>query len=285
MKLDLEQLERRDCPSCTAIQSATSGAMTIRGDNAANNIAVVDHGNGSVDVTCDTTVAAFTGVTRVVISARGGADTVNYSTDADAGVALHVVIDLGAGNDTALVDLSDGGANAVLADVSVRVTASGGDDDVDVEIGPTTDATVEAFLDLGIGNDVAGLFIDGDLKNSDLVLTVIGGRGNDRIDMVSQDSSQDPLPIVVDSTSNIDAILEGDSGNDDIYLDVTFADDSDGSAILDVSGGTGSDTLALLTFNEAGDALPDNVAIDALLDGGFGIDTCDVVGTTPAVHC
>jgi len=217
------------------------------------------------------------------VSARGGNDTVTYSTDADLGEELILKIDLGTGNDLGVVNLSDG--NAINAGVHADIIAGSGNDDVDVSIGAITETDVVMDIDLSSGDDVLGVFVDGDLVGAVLQVDVYGGAGHDRVDVVSQDATGDPLPIGIDVDSLIDMILEGGFGNDDIYFDVTATDDSDGEAIIDVSGGRGNDILALLMFNEAGDGLPESLVIDLLLDGGTGFNDCDVVGDTPVSFC
>lgn len=278
---ELEQLESRTLLACTITQSF-SGAVTIRGDNLANDVTVVDHGDGSVDFDCDAASLSATDVIRVRIQTRGGDDTVNYSADADLEGGANLRVDLGLGNDTAVVDLSDDGAVTSLDDITLDVLGGAGDDDIDVALGGLDAADVDAVISAGAGNDVVGIFLDGNLVGSYLLLDVLGGAGADLIDMVTQDDAGDPRAIGIDDGSVLDSILDGGSGNDDVYMDLVFADDSLGEAVLDVRGGSGNDDLTLLTFNEAGDAATD-VLVDAELNGGRGYDTADVTDNVVVV--
>ena len=83
----LEQLGDRITPSCTVVDNG--GLLTITGDNHANDIQITDDGT-TVTVTCDGgTSQDFTDVTKIVVNAGNGSDTVGYDLTSDGSVAVN----------------------------------------------------------------------------------------------------------------------------------------------------------------------------------------------------
>src|SRR5262245_28102918 len=70
----VELLEHRWCPSCTV--TVHGDVMRIVGDGGVNAVTVTDDGAGNVTAACDTASATGSGIRKIIIDTKGGADTV-----------------------------------------------------------------------------------------------------------------------------------------------------------------------------------------------------------------
>src|SRR5262245_31825042 len=116
-QLTLQAFEPRDCPACTVAQAGTT--LYVLGDNTANTVVISDSGpargpNGStpaeLTVTADGQITDIpnSNITRVVVQTLGGDDSVTYQPGALGGTQAvqSLVLDLGGGNDTALLTVA-----------------------------------------------------------------------------------------------------------------------------------------------------------------------------------
>src|SRR5262245_62163810 len=95
----VELLEHRWCPSCTV--TVHGDVMRIVGDGGVNAVTVTDDGAGNVTAACDTASATGSGIRKIIIDTKGGADTVTVDVTGELTTRLDLRLELGSGNDTA----------------------------------------------------------------------------------------------------------------------------------------------------------------------------------------
>jgi hypothetical protein len=237
----LEDLERRDTPTCTVTYNPVTETLLIKGDNTANHIRIVDNGLhpsspiANVGVVCDGVSQQFNHVAVIRVQAMGGDDQVSYDQTGEFMGGRIVDVDLGPGNDRFVASLS-----SVLAFVNVELDVHG--DSPSPVAGPGKDTIIVT----------AGGRMDGTLN-----LNIDGGGGDDRI-FVSDFGSVGGQLLV-----NVDA----GAGNDQVLANFQFAAPTTGLVSAHVLGGAGQDNM---TLNIGGNLPP---IVDGLLEGGPGIDT------------
>ncbi|WP_435020574.1 hypothetical protein TA3x_001905 [Tundrisphaera sp. TA3] len=241
----LEGLEDRLCLT-SSVELFGDGTLFISGDNGRDAFEIADGGQGTVGVIGNFDVfgdgaygdsfgtydALFDGVSRIVVETYGGNDFVEYYLTDPLLVPRAVSLDLGGGNDRAVVTLG---------------TVQGVDLFVDV--------------DLGRGNDRFDGSLSGDLLDASIQFDVDGSAGNDDIGVVADD-------LYLDDFSLLDMVLFGGAGNDLVTADLEFAPSSTGRVVVSVLGAGGNDSLGLNVYGVENVA----DGSSAYLDGGPGRD-------------
>ena len=284
-QLAVEGLESRILLAGNVQASRQGNNLVIRGDGAANEVAIFSTGTNSYLVAgVDTTVNGdpdreFTGISgNIDVDLRGGDDTLVIADDA-----------------TGLIDL----AGLPATDNPIDVDA----------LGPTTPTSIGGgiIVRMNSGSDVVGLSVNADFLTASL------GSGNDRLGVLNSDISGNAIirgedgadeVAVVDSEVSGLLLVEGGRGTDGVLVQafdggrVTLngGRDSDDMGIFDFSlrgaliliGDHGNDDLEA-EFGEAsfvhfiggegndeldGDAL--DVSGDVILTGGNGVDQLEV---------
>lgn len=243
--LRVEALEQRLCLASSA-SLLNDGTLLILGDNRANQFQIVDGGAGTVGVIGRFDAfgdgayedefgefdALFDEVARIVIDTKGGSDTVEYRLSDVLVTSREVVMDLGSGNDSVIVDVDAvDGADLILS------------------------------ADLGRGNDRFDAAFFGDLIDAYVQMDVDGGAGHDDLLVATN-------PVYLDDVSTLDMVLDGGSGNDGIAVNVELDDTSTGTLYLSALGNRGNDDLEMNVFGV--DFLTE--VSELVLDGGPGRD-------------
>jgi hypothetical protein len=271
----LEALEHRDCPSCTVLVSGNT--LRIIGDGGANAVNVTHNGAGTVTATCDGTAVTRSGIRRIFIDTRGGADTVNFSATGALTRRLDLNLRLGGGNDFADVNFA-----AIDDRLKLHADLGGGNDTLDVNLDQELRARSEADLHVngGGGNDTWILSVNEVRTGAELKAHFEGDSGNDTLDVRLGDP--------IDAGAEVKIQATGDGGDDSLKVDATTfgtgANIAAGAELrVQLEGGDGSDSL---TLSYEGDV---DGEFKADLDGGSGADTAvaDVTvsaGSTGDVH-
>src|SRR5262245_31949882 len=96
----LENLEGRLCLSVTvaSVEKPNGTELRITGDAAANNIKIIDQGNGHVDVTNGNgkLLGSADDVRAIRLEAKGGADSISYALVNPLTHVQSLFLDLGA---------------------------------------------------------------------------------------------------------------------------------------------------------------------------------------------
>ncbi|WP_439627451.1 hypothetical protein [Gemmata sp.] len=259
--LRLESLSDRVVPACTWTE--VNGVVTITGDSGANVVRIADEGS-TLTITCDGEAVPLSGdpVTDVVVALGSGNDDVSLTFNGAFAGARVYDVSLANGHDTFSALMQDGTdpdtgdpVASSLADgagLGITVRGMNGHDSLNFDAAGTdvgAGATLSVVLAGGNGKDNLD-FAYGGVVLGDLALSAGGGNGNDKV-----------------------------SGR------ATFDATSTGTADLDVRGGNGKDTLALLVTDNSGDdgdpATEDPSALAGLTttaDGGHGPDWVDATG-------
>jgi len=267
--LRLEPLNDRVVPSVTVVQDG--GTMTIKGDAHANDIEIRDGGTpAGLTVLVDGVDQGLSGleVTKVVVRAGSGADTVSYTLTGDyAATARTVEVWLGNGNDTFTADLG----YAIGADSSLTLQVHGGNGKDDLSA--TGTGSVAGTLDVQLfgqnGMDVVSYDYTGDVvAGGTLKVQVDGGNGKDDLSF--------HYAGLVDGSLELAAA--GGNGMDTFDGDLSVTGGA-GSVTAEVLGGNGKDDL---TLSLTGDVLA-GLTLDASIDGGHGKDTVTTTGDVVVV--
>jgi hypothetical protein len=252
--LRLESLNDRTVPSVTVVQDGTT--LTVKGDAHANDIEIHDNGTpAGLTVTVDGVDQGLSGleVTKVVVKAGGGADTVSYALEGDyAATARTVEVWLGNGNDTFTADLG----HAIGADSSLTLQVHGGNGKDDLSVagaGGSVAGTLDVQLDGQNGMDVVSFDYTGDVTGT-ARWTAEGGNGKDDISL--------HYAGVLDGTLELN--VKGGNGMDHVAADVA-ATGGAGTVTGEVLGGNGKDDLSL--------SVASGLTLDVTIDGGHGKDT------------
>src|SRR5262249_50946511 len=109
--LDIEGATGRLVPPSVKTSVLGGHILQIVGDDTANRIGIVDT-SSTVFVADDQGTMAFTGIDQIMVNTNGGDDAVSYRfvnpADPSRARPANLFVDLGAGNDTAIVDASAG---------------------------------------------------------------------------------------------------------------------------------------------------------------------------------
>jgi hypothetical protein len=246
----LEALEQRSLLSCTV--TFNQGVLLIKGDAQANHVKVFDNGLNSgsplanVSVACDGQSQQFAHVQVIKVRTLGGNDTVRYELSQPLVGFRAVEVDLGGGDD------------AFTANLRSHLTAFS---HLDLEVrGDSGRASGTDTLVLNAVN----VTIDGELDAN-----LDGGAGNDRI-FVSQQGLVG---------GQVELVANGGPGNDKVIAGLSLAPLSNGIISAHVLGSNGNDRLQL---NVTG-GFPS--VLDALIDGGAGVDVCAHTGNLDVFGC
>lgn len=176
-------LEQRLAPATQILEGG--GLLTIRGDNRAEAVVIVDSGTATASnivVLGKGTSFRSAGVIREIrVDTRGGKDIVVYRLHGDlaAGEVRNLVVNLGSGNDTFV---GAGGGVGVNGRLSLVVAGQANND----RISYSASGAVSAGAALAVvargdaGDDIITLNYIGQI-NGALDLTALGGGGRNRI--------------------------------------------------------------------------------------------------------
>jgi hypothetical protein len=219
------------------------------------------------------------------IFAGAGNDRVNFNLVGPPDIRpwdMRFRADLGAGDDhlNILWGMRPGEAQPPdnrPGSVAFDILAGAGNDRVNFNWVDPPDFRIGNFLfraDLGAGDDTFMMNL-GELKlNSDFVMSVLGGAGDDIIEAFAVG----PCNLPADRAA---FLFDGGAGDDRIAVQVELDEDSQGALDVRVLGGAGNDDLTL-----AIDGLLDDPSIlTALVDGGRGHDVARVTRNVRVVNC
>ena len=299
-RLGCEGLEGRECPAVQVLNVA--GTLTVIGDQAANNIAVVDNGT-DVSVTVDGNAVAnspFSGVTSVVIRGAAGNDTISYTTSAASAIGS-VTLQGGQGNDniTLSAGISRPRAN-IGRNHAVHILAGQGADTIDASFGSVASGDTVSLLvsgGTGVDNETIGAVAQ---MAGTLTIQANGDNGNDTISVsgnfshgstgsanLSASGGQGADNVSFTVAGEIDGSLtlqqNGNQGSDSITLSATIAPDSTGTVTIGANGNLGVDSI------EQDVTAASNGVLNVQALGGMGIDTISATtdlktGSTGTVH-
>ncbi|HJT33232.1 MAG TPA: hypothetical protein VJ783_14405 [Pirellulales bacterium] len=233
----------------------------------------------------------------VNMNGGSGDDLLRFDyVDAIVDGTLDVALDGGDGSDVITNNLLDPMVNAG-GRVTLRADGGSGDDVLRGDIQPCVmpAGIMDVVLDGGTGDDTVLGFLDGDNEIAGaLSMRLIGGAGNDTLGgkiepciepagvmnlLVDGGAGDDTMVGVlmpeVQRGGVFSTVFDGGAGNDRVA--VTVAASGDGADEVTVEGGRGDDDLALFVN---GDAM-----VDALIDGGPGIDVGRHTANVRVVNC
>lgn len=252
--LRLETLEDRQLLAC-AVWQAPLGTLNIACGAAAEVVTVKDDGAGGITGSATGAGAFdFAGIGTIHVNTGGGSDTVTYRLNANllAGQQRTVHVNLGAGQDRFTADFF----NAAFGIGSDLLAGS----------------RLSISVDGGAGGDTMAVNADRDVDvaaNARLDLMLNGGADGDR--------------IAVRYRGELDGVLkveaEGGSGNDRADVRLSADPGSSGSLFARNRGGDAADNLRLDVF------APPGLAVDAVLDGGAGVDVWATAGPVVVMNC
>ena len=269
----VEGLESRLLLTVSAMIPIGTRDLVITGDAQANTVQILQNDNNNeITVIGDGQTRSFQSnqIDNIKVNLGARNDTVDYRLvgNSDLDYAKNVSIDLGNGQNTTTIDLSNNDNAYINAPVTINITSEGANgqanftstktqyfsapnDTVNINIGDM-DADVTINANLGIGNDNVTVNLDG-YVNPGVKLTV------------DLDSNSAPTRIVLGSrilpTQNLD-------GNDTFTVNLSDNDDAvDGDISVTMNGGLGND---ILSVNQEG---PLNGTMNVTMDGGDGRDT------------
>lgn len=270
----VEALEDRNLMA-VAVQLVDRGStLRITGDTAAEWIHI--HQNDSLNslsvqwgVVSSTVAAASppaleytsSSIKRIVVDTRGGNDNLTYTVDGSSfSYSKNISIDMGAGNDTVMVDMGgqlfvpvgfDGGDSEggllpeppyswpsptpleIQSPLNLTVQGGVGNDTVDAIFGHIRAGMTFRSLG-GVGNDSLSASLAGAISGRTVVVDQDGGLGNDQLAVYMNGAS-------VESDARLSVIQRGGWGNDKISLDAYGL--IQGALLVNQLGGNGTDKL------------------------------------------
>lgn len=250
-RLGLESLEDRLALSCTV--GVVGHELIIKGDNKPDTIRIADQGNGHVyGYATGFGAFSFAGITKITVNTEGGSDTVSYNLmgDLQAGQQQYVVIGLGSDSDPAPDTF-----NAYLYGHDIKTKAR-------LDILANGGGGADTLTMNALGTDVAAL---GAMK-----IQYGGASGNDTIKQLY--SGLNNGAVVMRSAGGLD--------QDHIWQTMIETPASTGALAGWVHGDEGNDTLTLQMITPAA-----NPPIQALLDGGAGLDMWAATMNVTVINC
>jgi hypothetical protein len=273
----LETLEDRSVPAC--LISENVGTLLILGDSTANRIDISDAGGGgagNVTVACDGQVIKNANIiTGIRVRGRAGNDVITYTQtrSLSSGQNRRVVIDMGTEHDQVTVALNGGlSANSRL---NLAVRGGTGQCQINVTGGGTIASNAALLMNLSAGGDanrIRGSEAANIASGGSLTINAIAG-GNSNVLTVAQRGQA--LGVV-----NAKASAGGRFGRINMLL--TPATGSTGLITAKVTGGTGNDAIRFIARKIT---VFDTVGIDAVLNGGAGVNFCTRTANVSAVNC
>lgn len=295
----LEALEDRCCPSTVTI---TGDTLVIQGDNQADAIVLNDDGVGGITGDVNGEAVDATGIKNVVIQARGGDDSIQYTLTAERTESLHLNLHLSKGTNDLTLDFA---AGVSAPEVGVHIQGGKDDDTITATFGAMTDTDLKFFGNLHQGDDTFDATLTGTvsgtakarfkmhgLQGDDtlsldatgvtvdagavLAATFFGGTGNDTLTATYQGGVNGTLRVR----------LDGGTGEDTATAELTADAAATGSVDALVKGGTSDDLLTLnLTDNSGGGGASTLSDVVGQIDGGNGFDTAVATDNVEVVRC
>jgi uncharacterized delta-60 repeat protein len=236
-------------------------------------------GDDVITTRLDETDPRSTGTAIIAVDAGAGDDVASFSLGAIYGFA-DGHCDLGPGNDSFQGRIGNNttafGDGTVMPQVSIDVKGGLGNDLIGLLFG-NADGSPAQFMTRfdvnlagGSGDDNISLAANNCAFFMGVTTNISGGNGNDQITVVGVGNTNDAAFAM---------ILDGGAGNDLVSANLRFDPLSQGVVQADVLGGAGND---MLTFNLYGVA--DTQIIEALIDGGAGIDTAIHTDNVLTIH-
>jgi hypothetical protein len=265
----IESLEQRICPSVTVAH------LDLDSDGSADDLKIVG-GNESSKINI-TDVGMAQGKILLDLDINGDGD---FADAGDLQGSLLEVLD-----DTCVIKLQLGGGNdQVVYALSQHLSASqrqlavdlgnGNDEFIFQGIGKTVgnESALRISLQAGAGNDLLHLQLPHVIE-SEVVIDGIMGAGNDKVGM---DTTFSP-GIVIDYYAVLDINIDLGKGTNSLFADLGchVGIFSQGAARLDILGGSGIDTISMLTgFAVGNGSLSSALSINADLGGGNDSFSC-----------
>jgi hypothetical protein len=282
--LALEALEDRTCPSSVVLSGHT---LSVTGTSGSDVITVRDGGHGNVNVSVRDSAGhvvsrSVTGVNSIQINALGGNDKLDYALTSTLTGSETISVNLGSGNNTALMNFSPGVSAPSL---KVNVVGGANDDTLQATFGAITNTNVNFQSNLGNGNDHVFANFNGALNGvAHVLFHAACGTGYDGVAVSVKANIAASAFLDVEAlggahmdTMHLDyqGILKGtlllheQGGPQYSWLEssVTLNAGSTGSLTDRVIGGTGGGDLLTLKVHDLSHHLR---SINALADGGGG---------------
>lgn len=282
LKCTVEALEDRQLLTVTTTL-LSGGVLQITGDSSAEQVNITQNDStNELMVSWNQLAGSLQGdpmpplvyqssaMQRIVVKMGGGDDRVNYLLSNNQMIyAKTLSIDLGAGNDTALLDF---GGDLIVANDPGDPRDINGDGQLDYpldwQMPVAADLSVNLTIDVqgGEGNDT----IDGIFGNveKNLIYRAAGGNGDDHLTVQNAGFSAAGSVVLYD--------LNGGAGQDQLWVDLGNRGIAAGSRMaVWERGGAGNDTMnisanipnyGLLSLNQLGGAGNDVTKIEALMD-------------------
>jgi hypothetical protein len=155
VRLRLEALENRCCPSCD-VSVIDGHILRILGDETANRIEIRQTSDGMTNLSCDGATAAFRGINEFDIATGASNDfvTANFQNPPDGDFNFRA--DLGAGNDVMNIDWQDPthyDEAQPPRDMHFNVFTGAGNDVFDARFINPRDPNLSFIADLGAGDN------------------------------------------------------------------------------------------------------------------------------------
>lgn len=304
-----DSLEDRWCPAVAFSLDSTGTILTLTGDAKPNTVVIKQN-----DVINDLEVFgdgvtkhyASSKIQKIIVNLKDGNDSLTYQLGGGSNFVngKTVLADLGLGNDSATYNFADnglGGLATVLGKLNVQTQMRDGMDSVAIKLAQVTSTSAVFTSDLGAGDDKFQAMQLGDLTGKALVhIGVEGGKGKDFMDW---NAMQD---VDVSQGSILDVKLNG--GADDDITTAHYEGRLDGHLRFRADGGAGKDTDRIgMTIDEGSFGYYDAIAkggddndvihfdlanhapatlhlVQALVDGGLGMDIAGVTGPVAVIN-
>jgi hypothetical protein len=291
----LEVLEDRTCPSSVVLNGHQ---LLITGNTSSEVITVRDGGHGDVKVSVldsagHVLTRSLNGVASIQIKDLAGNDKVDYALTGALTVSESINIDLGTGNNTAVMNFTKGVSAPAL---NVSIVGGRNDDTLQAVFGTIHNTNVNFQTNLGDGNDHVFANFNGDLTGTAHVLfRAANGSGFDGVAVNVKANIDAHAFLDVESlggarseTMHLDyqgrlngtLILHEQGGPQYSWLEsnVTLMAGSTGNLTDKVIGGRGDNNLLILRVHDQSHHMH---SINTLVDGGGGAGDMAVV--TPGV--
>ncbi|MEX2173335.1 MAG: hypothetical protein WD872_03175 [Pirellulaceae bacterium] len=213
-----------------------SVSYTLTGELINSRSLDINLGDGNDDAVFDFMAGVASPELRVNVLGQAGKDAVAADFGAVTGTNVSLSANLGKGNDSLDLVLSEG----LFDDAALRVNARGGDGNDFLNVSADAQVHIDslALLDLNLLGDAGADRITVDYLGAldgDLLLRAAGGKGNDAVAV--------HLDLDPGSAGLVSARVLGDAGNDNLKLKIWNAEDlASIDALLD--GGAGRDTFS-----------------------------------------
>ncbi|MCA9152001.1 MAG: hypothetical protein KDA92_22010 [Planctomycetales bacterium] len=210
--LKVEQLEKREV-FCSSM-SLSGSALSIQGDFLADNIAIVDNGDGDLRVTCDGATSIYENITQLNVRSNDGADRVTYFQQGNRTRNMDLNVWLAGGNDYFLASVG-GDVNAYR---TLDIYVNGGNQNDSIYVSASNDVDVRSGgvlkldLDGGSGADTVWINHRGEVDGT-IRMKASGGSDNDRL-VARFTADAGSTGSLIGRDNRGPALLEGNSGDD-----------------------------------------------------------------------